>query len=121
MAFNIGDRVVIRSFEFGETAPRTIVDKFYSEKFSQFRYMLEDSEQIFSEAELEIATAPEAEHSYEFKFDIVGNVVIAMMYSDGEEISSVHGHVIHSGKIGVAQAASYALKKIYLEMNGGKM
>ena len=37
MAFNIGDKVVVRSFEFGDSAPRTIVDKFYSEKFSQFR------------------------------------------------------------------------------------
>lgn len=121
MAFNIGDKVVVRSIEFGDSAPRTIVDKFYSEKFCEHRYMLEDSGLIFSEAELEIAATPEAEHSYEFKFDIVGNVVIAMMYSDGEEIARGHGHLIHSGEIGIAQAASYALKKIYLEVNGGKM
>jgi formylmethanofuran dehydrogenase subunit E len=53
------------------------------------------------------------------------NVMVAVMYEqDGgveREIDRFHGHIIHEGAIGVAQAASYAMKKLYTNMNGGSM
>ena len=30
-----------------------------------------------------------------------------------------HAHLLHDGVVGYAQAASYALKKIYEKLNGG--
>ena len=53
------------------------------------------------------------------------NVVVARLYEtkDGEEkeIAKGHGHIIHEGAIGIAQASSYALKRIYEDLNGGHM
>jgi hypothetical protein len=48
-------------------------------------------------------------------------VVVAKFYELGddykEEIARGHGHIIHEGKIGIAQAASYALKKILQKLS----
>ena len=30
-----------------------------------------------------------------------------------------HGHIIHEGAMGIAQASAYALKKIWQKMEGG--
>ena len=64
--------------------------------------------------------------SYRWEIFQAGNdVVTAVMYEivgDVErEIDRKHGHIIHHGAIGFAQAASYAMKKIYIGMNGGKL
>ena len=37
-----------------------------------------------------------------------------------EEIVRGHGHIIHEGDVGIVQALSYALKKAYEKINGGK-
>ena len=68
---------------------------------------------IFTEGALE--EAPE-EITYEHEFEYLDGVVVARFYEirDGKrsEIARGHGHIIHQGKLG-AQAASYALKRIY--------
>lgn len=58
--------------------------------------------------------------SYGYEFDFCDNVVVAILYEFREEskteIARGHGHIIHEGAIGIAQAASYALKRIYYKM-----
>lgn len=72
---------------------------------------------IFSEGALE--AAPE-EVTYEHEFEYLENVVIAKFYEirDGQkkELGRGHGHIIHQGALGIAQAASYALKRIYFDI-----
>ena len=64
--------------------------------------------------------------TYRYEIQPAGkDVVVAILYEtvgDVErEIGRGHGHIIHSGAIGFAQAASFAMKKIYTNMNEGKM
>jgi hypothetical protein len=69
---------------------------------------LEDSIDLISELE---------KKTYRYEIDVLDNVVVAVLYEVGDdyktEIARGHGHIIHEGEVGVAQAASYALKKIY--------
>ena len=50
------------------------------------------------------------------------NLVVGIMYevkgSTKTEIVRGHGHIIHEGALGKAQAASYSLKKIYEKLGG---
>ena len=61
--------------------------------------------------------------SYAYEFEILDNVVVAKFYEVGEdhktEIARGHGHIIHEGEPGIAQAASYALKRIYHKITEG--
>ena len=62
-------------------------------------------------------TTPENQAAYEIKVDIADNVVVAVLYEarNGErkEIARNHGHVIHEGALGISQAASYALNRMW--------
>jgi hypothetical protein len=55
--------------------------------------------------------------AYTYEFTYLDNVVAAKFCEIGEdyktEIARGHGHIIHEGEVGIAQAASYALKMIY--------
>jgi hypothetical protein len=59
--------------------------------------------------------------TYGYEFDFLNNVVVARFYEYGAdsktEIAKGHGHIIHEGAVGIAQAASYALKKINLKLS----
>ncbi len=120
--FNIGDRVIVQLLE----KPAVIEDKLYSDKHDDWMYtvQLEDNDhpyiRPFEGDELDAAPA---EQDYRFEVIKADNVVTAVMYavSGGteREVSRGHGHVIHAGEIGIAQAASYAMKKCYTAMNGG--
>lgn len=67
----------------------------------------------------------DSEVTYRYEFDYLDTVVVARLYEvkDGEEleVAKGHGHIIHEGIIGIAQASSYALKRIYEDLNGGSM
>ena len=120
--FNIGDRVIVQLLE----KPAVIEDKLYSNKHDDwlYRVQLEDSDhpyiRPFEGDELDEAPA---EQSYRFEVTKADNVVTAVMYAVSgnaeREVSRGHGHVIHAGEVGIAQAASYAMKKCYTAMNGG--
>lgn len=60
--------------------------------------------------------------TYTYEFEFLENLVVARLYEVTEdsktEIAKGHGHIFHDGVIGIAQAASYALKKIYLKLEG---
>ena len=122
--FNIGDRV--KSLKYNKTA--FVVDKLYSNLRDEYLYTIrfEDSAVPFAK----ILSCEDIEPYYEKKtyrwevFQADDNVVTAVMYETvggvEQEISRKHGHIMHDGDIGVAQAASYAMKKLYIGMNGGK-
>lgn len=125
MEFNIGDRV--RSLTFDKEG--VVEDKLFSKKTESWVYTVH-----FDDSQYPFAT-PFSGEDLDFVFDDTSyvwemfmadnNVVTAVMYEviDGEkhEIARNHGHIIHSGVIGVAQAASFAMKKIYIGMNDGKL
>lgn len=118
MAFNIGDRVRLKNFdEIGK-----IEDIMYSTAQEQYIYRIhfdgqdECSNADFTEDEFELL-ADEAV-DYRFDTDIADNVVIVIMYEvyeDGteQEIVRGHGHIIHEGALGIAQATSYAMYRAY--------
>lgn len=54
---------------------------------------------------------------YSWMFNIFDNVVVGIMFETvgnrKTEITRGYGHIIHEGSAGIAQAASYALKKAF--------
>lgn len=55
---------------------------------------------------------------YRFEVEQADTVVVVRMLCGDEEIVRGHGHIIHEGILGIAQATSYALKKIYEKLGG---
>lgn len=105
-----------------------IVDKVFSEASSEYYYVLkvEGCKNISTVRFTEDAFAEEDDEvTYRHEFDYMPTVVVARMYEvkNGEErqIGIGHGHIIHEGVIGIAQASSYALRRIYERLNGGSM
>lgn len=142
MEFKIGDRVTTKSFENVSEETRnsamakvtgkdgTIIDKLYSEAKGAYIYKVHidgytrASSVCWKAEDLELM--PE-KVSYRFDIDItdtVHNVVIVRMLKkvgDLEmQVAMGHGHVIHEGDLGIAQAASYALARIYKSLEGKK-
>ncbi len=62
------------------------------------------------------------EYSMQIQIDIAQNVVIASLYEvvdpNMRPIAKGHGHIIHEGEYGIAQAASYACLRLYKSMGG---
>ena len=107
-----------------------IVDKLYSEAYDCFMYQVQfDGQELPSRANFDgdafhIVTAHEV--SYDYRFMVKDGVVIATLYEIcgdvAKEVIRGHGHLIHGDPlIAFAQAASYALKKNYVNLNGGEM
>jgi hypothetical protein len=61
--------------------------------------------------------------TYSYEFDFAENLVIARLYEHKGEskkmIARGHGHIFHDGALGIAQAGSYALKRIYKFLEDG--
>jgi hypothetical protein len=138
MEFKIGDRVVVRDYNNIPENIRSksiaklhgqkgaIIDRLYSESAEDYTYIVQfdgsDKPSIHRWLECELWTlAPTAEYSIEFTY--AENLVVARLYELGDdsktEIGRGHGHIFHDGALGIAQAASYAMKKLYERMNGG--
>lgn len=60
--------------------------------------------------------------TYTFEFEFLENLVVARLYEvTGDtktELEKGHGHIFHDGAVGIAQAASYAMKKLYYKLAG---
>jgi hypothetical protein len=60
---------------------------------------------------------------YSIETDIADGVVIGVIYEiDGDnkyEVCRGHGHIIHEGAEGIAQACSYAFKKAFEKIDNG--
>lgn len=107
-----------------------IVDKMYSEAYDVFIYRVQfdgfnspSSASFTADAFYILLPIEEVEYTYDIKVE--DNVVVANLYEvRGEEkkwIARGHGHILNDGVNGFAQAASYALKKIYEKLNGGSL
>lgn len=135
--FSIGDRVKVRDYDAipeeyrsrglakmcGEVG--TIEDVFYSSaqecdlyviKFDNF----EKSQTLYQE---ELLEEVDESVTYDYEFEFLENLVVARLYEvheDGSkiEIEKGHGHVFHDGVEGIAQAASYAMKRLYHKIAG---
>ena len=121
--FNIGDRVFADRYgKYG-----VIEDKLYSNKLDDWMYTVkfDDSSIPFIKPLLgsDIGLVQDGKE-YRYEVFQAENVMVAVMYEiDGDterEIKRYHGRIMHDGIIGIAQAASYAMKKIYISMNDGK-
>ena len=119
--FNIGDNVYIS--DLGKSGK--VVDKMYSEAYSQYFFEVEyeGTSNLFQADDLMEEVIEQAK--YHYTIELHEGAVIAVLYEtigdSMREVSRNHGHVMHQGALGFAQAASYALKKIYTNMAGGKM
>lgn len=124
-ALNIGTKVVN---SYGETGK--IVDRMYSEKEKEFYYGVNydsrDVDEILLAKGNELRElSKENGENYEAEINLLNNVCVAIIYrkenGGKKEVCRGHGHIIHEGDIGVAQALSYAFKKAYEKLNNGNL
>ena len=140
MEFNIGDRVRVRKYEdipeelrnrgLGKSAGRDgeIVDILWSNAKDTYVYRIHfdecdtPSRTDFVEGTFDLVSELD-KPTYTYEFEFLENLVIARLYEivgdQKYEVARGHGHIFHDGINGIAQASSYALKKIYEELNGG--
>ena len=135
--FNIGDRVRVKDYydipkehqsrgyaklcgEVGE-----ITDKLYSEGSRGYVYSIQFDNYAAKSTKMwisELLELVKEDVSYAYEFEYLDNLVVARLFElrecSKQEIARGHGHIIHEGVLGVAQAASYALKRIYQKMSG---
>ena len=61
---------------------------------------------------------------YWHEITYLDNAVLVVLYEateDGpKELARAHGHIIHEGADGIAQAASYAMRLIWFKIHGGE-
>jgi hypothetical protein len=106
----------------------TIVDRLYSEARLGYVYTLRLTgaktipTTLFPEETLDLVEEEEEPAEYIHEIEYLENVVLVIFYKvqNGEktEIARGHGHVIHEGMRGIAQAASFAMKRCYAEIEG---
>ena len=117
--FKIGDRVETNWIGIGN-----VTDVMYSSHKNEYTYEVtndNDASDLFGEEELTLVPEKK-DYSMDIKIDIASNVVIATLYEETKDTKSSlakgHGHIIHEGANGIAQAASYACKKLYENLGG---
>lgn len=137
MEYNIGERARVKAYDrLPESAKNKgiakvcgkdgeIVDKLWSEAKGCTIYKIKLDGAAHTSAANFPAEAIDLlselnKKAYNFEVEILSNLVLVKFFELGEdsktEISRGHGHIIHEGEIGIAQAASYALKKIYQKL-----
>ena len=137
--FNIGDVVVVKEyFDVPEELRTkgmarlvgkkgTVVDKLYSAREECYLYSVQFddfntiSRKSWNAEHLDLYV--EKKTTYCLDMDVADGVVIGVLYEVSEdgsetEIARGHGHIIHEGVMGIAQALSYATKKIYEKLGG---
>ena len=102
-----------------------IIDRLYSEAAENYVYTLRLTGartvpvMVFPEDALEIVEEDPTEYTHEIEY--LDNVVLVIFYEVKKgkktELARGHGHIIHEGALGVAQAASYAMKRCYDQLN----
>lgn len=117
--FQIGDRVKIPS---KEDKIGTVSDIWHSLVQDKLLYAVDTDGGIrglYAEAQLEPAPLP-LEYSWEAHID--GNVaVVTMNATQGEKTwvyARGHAHIIHDGAVGMAQAISYAARRMFESLDG---
>lgn len=140
MEFNIGERVKVKPYDLLPNEMKSkgisritgeegeIIDKLYSNAKGCTIYKIKldnyavPSRVDFIEGSFDLII--EEPTAYTFEFEYAENLVIARMYEVKAEskklITRGHGHIFHDGALGIAQAASYAMKRIYKFLEGGE-
>lgn len=136
MEYSIGQRVRINSYDNIPEEIKSrgvfqvcgldgeIVDKLYSEAKGGYIYKIHlDGSRLhsrvdFIDGSFEAIADDPVPVDYAHEFEYLENLVIARfyeIYEDGTrvEVAKGHGHIFHDGIVGIAQASSWALKKIY--------
>ena len=118
MQFNINDEVIVKS----TNDVGTITDKMRSEAKGDFLYVITlNSGRSYMRRGDDLKPIKQAE--YKVETEIADNVVIGIIYEiiDGKkfEVCRGHGHIIHEGVEGIAQACAYAYKKALAEVDTG--
>ena len=112
--FQIGDRVKIPS---KANTVGTVCDIWHSMMQSKLMYAVDIEGGIrglYAEEQLEPAPIPV---DYSFEAHVEGNVaVVTMMATQGEKTwvyARGHAHILHDGNVGMAQAVSFAAKRMF--------
>ena len=112
--FQIGDRVKIPS---KANKICTVTDIWHSLAKASVMYAVEDDSGVcglYAEAHLEPAPIP-IEYSWEAHID--GNVAVATMIATQGDKTWIyargHAHIIHDGEVGMAQAISFAARRMF--------
>ena len=117
--FKIGDRVKLNVADgYG-----TVFDAMHSSSTGWTYEVKHDSGALFYFREKDLDPVTEKKgYRMTIQIDVASNVVIATLFEgaspDMRPIAKGHGHLIHEGANGVAQAASYACKKLYENLGG---
>jgi hypothetical protein len=119
--FKIGDRVVVLPSK----STGKVQDCFYGTKYDEWSYEVcrDDTSDIDTYIEDVLEPAPERkDYSMTIQIDIAHNVLVASLFEKvGDDLVTLakgHGHLIHEGELGIAQAASYACKRLYESLGG---
>ena len=98
------------------------VDDAFVSHVNGWRYEFSNNVGTFFAKEDELEMVREKGYSMTINIDIAENVVIATLYEEAADSKSIlakgHGHMIHEGELGIAQAASYACKRLYKRLGG---
>lgn len=120
MNFNIGEEVRVKlTDEIG-----VIEDKMFSEAKRCFMYIIKayGSGRTIMKDESALELYVKAKE-YKVETEIADNVVIGIIYEiNGDlktEVCRGHGHIIHEGAEGIAQACSYAYKQAFTAIDSG--
>lgn len=120
MSFNIGEEVRDEiSNEIG-----VIKDKMFSQARKMFIYAIEshNDSRLFMRDGSTLELYKKAKE-YKVETEIADNVVIGIIYEiNGDlktEVCRGHGHIIHEGAEGVAQACAYAYKQAFTAIDSG--
>ena len=131
---NIGDKVIITHSTMAHATGKraTVIDRLYSEKenCNLFRVRLDGQKQSesnsYKESDLSaINEAVDQKDSFSVEVAFQDNLAIATLYKSNngqkEVVEIGHGHVFYNGAVGIAQATSYACKKLLEKINGGSL
>lgn len=120
MKYHIGDEVSVKATD----ESGFITDRMFSEAKNIYIYAIKPHDGgrsiLRKEDDLEpYMTAPE----YELAAEVADGVVVAVIYEviDGSrvEVCREHAHILHDGVEGIAQAYSYATKKLFSKVDTG--
>jgi hypothetical protein len=117
--FKIGDMVDTNWIGIGK-----VTDVMYSSHKDSYTYEVTNDQtaaELFSEDELQMVPEKK-DYSMTIQIDIANNVLIASLFEKvGDDLVTLakgHGHLIHEGELGIAQAASFACKRLYESLGG---
>ena len=119
--FKIGDRVsILPSKTTGE-----VMECIYGVRCDEWLYEVrrDDNSEVCTYVEDLLVPAPNRkDYSMTIQIDIANNVLIASLFEKvGDDLVTLakgHGHLIHEGELGIAQAASFACKRLYESLGG---